>query len=230
MTRAEYARLLVVYDADGSLIGEVSYIVGHALGLRECAACDITHQPFSLRGKPEGGWEKKDWRDAKERLGLPVVQLHRDELDGTRAVALLGSGRDAGGRMRAPVALPVVAGEREGGGVDVLVTAAELHECKGEVAALEAKIMAALEEKLPPVTACPMRKRKTTQSKRRNETVGADAGPTKARKEAVMLPHGVEGSTLLASRPLRLAMGLGFLVVLAVIMLFLWFPQRAKST
>ena len=226
MTRAEYARLLVVYDADGSLIGEVSYIVGHALGLRECAACDITHQPFSLRGKPEGGWEKKDWRDAKERLGLPVVQLHRDELDGTRAATLLGSGRGAGGRMRAAVALPVVAGEREDGGVDVLVTAAELHECKGEVAALESKIRTALDEKLPPVTACPMRKRKTTQSKGRNEAAPADADPRNAGKEAVVLPHGDEGSALPVSRPLRLAM---FLVVLAVIMLFLWFPQRAKS-
>ena len=128
MTQPPYARLLVVYDADGSLVGEISYIVGHALGLRECAACDITHQPFSLRGKPEGGWEKKDWRDAKKRLGLPVVQLHRDELDGTRASVLLGLAEDADGRKQATTLLPVVAGERENGDVDVLVTAAELQE------------------------------------------------------------------------------------------------------
>ena len=37
-----YLRLLVVYDADATLVGEITYIVGHALGLRECAACDIT--------------------------------------------------------------------------------------------------------------------------------------------------------------------------------------------
>lgn len=148
MSGTSYARLLVVYDADGSLVGEVSYIVGHALGLRECAACDITHRPFSLAGKPrdEAGWEKPAWRDMKARLPMPVVQLHRDELLGERARELLG------------VQLPVVAGEHEDGRIRAIVSADELGACRGSVEALEALVRAALDTHLPPVTACRRRK------------------------------------------------------------------------
>ena len=37
--------LAMVYDADGGLVGEVRYVVGHLLGRAECALCDITHGP-----------------------------------------------------------------------------------------------------------------------------------------------------------------------------------------
>ena len=35
----------MVYDADGGIVGEARYVVGHLLGRAECALCDITHGP-----------------------------------------------------------------------------------------------------------------------------------------------------------------------------------------
>lgn len=66
------ARLYVVYDADGSFVGEVAYLVGkYLLKKAHCAACDITHGTFS---------EKKEFAACKLRLGVPITQIHRDEL------------------------------------------------------------------------------------------------------------------------------------------------------
>ena len=44
-----FVELVGVYDADGGIRGEVSYVVGHLLHRRECALCDITH---TWRRKP----------------------------------------------------------------------------------------------------------------------------------------------------------------------------------
>ena len=33
------------YNADGGIVGEVRYVIGHLLGTAECALCDITHSP-----------------------------------------------------------------------------------------------------------------------------------------------------------------------------------------
>ena len=44
--------LVGVYAADGGLVGEVAYVVGHLLGRTECALCDVTHE--TLRRKPDG--------------------------------------------------------------------------------------------------------------------------------------------------------------------------------
>ena len=69
MDRVE--QLVGVYDADGSVLGEMAYVVGHLLGRRTCALCDITHG--SLKRRP-------DFDDAAAMLGVPFVLLHRDEI------------------------------------------------------------------------------------------------------------------------------------------------------
>lgn len=43
--------LIGVYKADGGLIGEVGYFLGHLIGVRECSLCDITHSPFKKKGE-----------------------------------------------------------------------------------------------------------------------------------------------------------------------------------
>jgi hypothetical protein len=43
--------LIGVYKADGGLIGELSYFLGHLIGVRECSLCDITHSPFKKKGE-----------------------------------------------------------------------------------------------------------------------------------------------------------------------------------
>jgi len=71
-------RLVGVYDADGTLRGELAYWVGARLGRSHCALCDITHG--SVR-------EKDEWKAC--RLGLPVSfdTYHRnDQPDDVRAV------------------------------------------------------------------------------------------------------------------------------------------------
>ncbi len=63
-------RLVGVYDADGTLFGEVAYVVGHVLGRRSCALCDITHG--SLKRRPE-------FDEAASTLGVPFDLVHRNE-------------------------------------------------------------------------------------------------------------------------------------------------------
>jgi hypothetical protein len=59
-----------VYDADGSLVGELRYWVGARLGRTHCALCDITHS--SVR-------ERREWRECRRGLAVPFETVHRDE-------------------------------------------------------------------------------------------------------------------------------------------------------
>ena len=68
--RPEILRLVGVYDADGTLRGELAYWLGARLGRRHCALCDITHG--SVR-------ERKDWRQCRGELGVAFDTVHRDE-------------------------------------------------------------------------------------------------------------------------------------------------------
>ena len=106
-------RLYGVYDADGSLLGELSYVVGHALGRRECALCDITHG--TLR-------RKASFDAAVAELGVPMELLHRDQQQPALAAVTEG-------------ALPCVAAE-VGGTLVVLVARPALEACAGNPPAL----------------------------------------------------------------------------------------------
>jgi len=63
-------RLVGVYNADGSAIGELIYFIGARLGRTHCALCDITH------GRVR---ERDDWKMAKEKLAVPFETYHRDD-------------------------------------------------------------------------------------------------------------------------------------------------------
>jgi len=63
-------QLVGIYDADGTLAGEIAYVVGHLVGRRSCALCDITHG--SLKRRPE-------FDEAAATLGVPFELVHRDE-------------------------------------------------------------------------------------------------------------------------------------------------------
>ena len=85
-------RLVGVYDADGTLLGELAYVVGHLLGRRSCALCDMTHG--GMRRRPE-------FDEAVATLGIPFDLQHRDER--SPALASLTDG-----------ALPCVVAEGDG--------------------------------------------------------------------------------------------------------------------
>lgn len=122
--REQVKELFVVYDADGTMTGEVLYIVKKLLGIGHCAACDITHGP--RREKPEftelktGGW------------AVPLHNIHRDEMDDNLREAVNG-------------VLPCVAARTERRDV-VLLGPAALGNCSGEVLCLQRLVNDALQK------------------------------------------------------------------------------------
>ena len=105
------ARLVGVYDADGTPWGEVAYWVGARLGRRHCSLCEITHG--SIRQRPE-------WVACRDRLPATFETYHRnDQPDLVRDAA--------GGRA------PVVVAVTDAGRHVVLLTPEALDACDGSI-------------------------------------------------------------------------------------------------
>lgn len=118
----EVRRLVGVYHADGSLLGEVRYWVGARLGRAHCSLCEVTHGTF--RARPE-------WKACAAGLPVPFTAVHLDE-------------RDPALRVTTEGCTPCVAAEGDDGWF-VLVTADEIEACAGSPEALATTITAALE-------------------------------------------------------------------------------------
>jgi hypothetical protein len=121
-------RLIGVYNADGSLVGELRYWIGARVGRAQCALCDITHG--LLR-------ERSEWRSCVEALPIPFITFHRD--DQPDAVRRL-TGDD----------LPVVVAEFDDDSYQILLTADALEGCRGSVDSFEALLEAAIERSKTP--------------------------------------------------------------------------------
>ena len=67
---ASVRRFIGVYDANGTLRGELSYFFRAQLGRAHCALCDITHGTIR---------ERKDWREEREALGVPFETFHLND-------------------------------------------------------------------------------------------------------------------------------------------------------
>ena len=63
-------RLVGVYDADGTVLGELSYFLRARIGRAPCALCDVTHG--RLR-------ERADWRACRDQLPVPFATCRRDD-------------------------------------------------------------------------------------------------------------------------------------------------------
>ena len=103
-------RLVGVYDADGTLRGELAYWVGARLGRRHCSLCEITHG--SVRQRPE-------WKACQAGLRVPFDTYHRN--DQPDAIRSAGGGQ-----------APVVVAETDAGHV-VLLGPADLETCDGSI-------------------------------------------------------------------------------------------------
>ncbi len=68
--RPTIGRLIGVYNADGTLRGELTYWVGARLGRVHCALCDITHG--SIRERP-------DWQACRSGLPVRFDTYHRND-------------------------------------------------------------------------------------------------------------------------------------------------------
>eukprot|EP00179_Madagascaria_erythrocladioides_P031882 CAMPEP_0198327642 /NCGR_PEP_ID=MMETSP1450-20131203/14857_1 /TAXON_ID=753684 ORGANISM="Madagascaria erythrocladiodes, Strain CCMP3234" /NCGR_SAMPLE_ID=MMETSP1450 /ASSEMBLY_ACC=CAM_ASM_001115 /LENGTH=232 /DNA_ID=CAMNT_0044031699 /DNA_START=66 /DNA_END=764 /DNA_ORIENTATION=+ len=72
MSSALLLELYFIYDADGTVAGEVAYYLKKWLLGGKCAACDISHVPQG---------EKPEFALWKANFPVSVLNLHRDELD-----------------------------------------------------------------------------------------------------------------------------------------------------
>lgn len=68
------ATLIGVYNADGGIIGELSYVLGHLIGLRSCSLCDISHSPVKMKSS-----FKALQLELLEQHGIDVKMIHRNE-------------------------------------------------------------------------------------------------------------------------------------------------------
>ncbi len=115
-------RLVGVYDANGTLRGELAYWIGARLGRRHCSLCDITHS--SVRQRPE-------WKACRATLAVPFDTYHRDD-------------QPASVRSAAGDRAPVVTAELGDGTTVVLLAPAEVDACDGAIDRLVAAIEAAM--------------------------------------------------------------------------------------
>lgn len=100
-----------VYDADGTLAGELAYWVGaHVTGSRHCALCEITHGTFR---------EKARWRELAEELPVPFEAVHLDERGPEVAAVTKGTGA-------------CVVAERADGSLEVVLDALDLDAMAGD--------------------------------------------------------------------------------------------------
>jgi hypothetical protein len=117
-----------VYHANGGIVGELAYVLGHALGRTHCALCDITHSPFR---------RKKQWDAMVAGLDAPFRLLHLNEMpaDVAQVVGRTGS--------------PVVLVRAHGGELAVLLGPTELAGMNGSVDAFAEALVGALATRWP---------------------------------------------------------------------------------
>lgn len=110
-----------MYDADGSVRGELAYFIGARLGRAHCSLCDITHGLVRERG---------EWIAWRASLPVPFETFHRDDQPSEVRAA-------HGDRVPAVVADTDV-------GLVPLLGPDELEMCSGSVEELSDAIEAAL--------------------------------------------------------------------------------------
>ena len=107
-----------IYNADGTILGEVAYVAKKLLGRGSCALCDITH-----------GWtgRRRDFDETCSAAGIEWTLLHRDEATPEQLAA-------AG-------PLPSVI-RHDNGTWQLVLGPSELDACHGDPAALATRLAA----------------------------------------------------------------------------------------
>ncbi len=66
----DVVEIIGVYDADSTLVGEVSYWIGARLGKTHCSLCELTHGLFTV---------KSEWKSCERALSVPFTTYHRND-------------------------------------------------------------------------------------------------------------------------------------------------------
>lgn len=114
-------KIVGVYNADGTLRGELAYLAGKLRGTAHCGLCDITHS--TVRRRPE-------WNACAATLPVPFETYHRDD-------------QPDAARPHTDGCLPAVLAETEHG-FTVLLGPAELDACEASPEQLIAAVHAAV--------------------------------------------------------------------------------------
>ena len=119
-------KLIGIYNADGGLVGELNYFLGHLIGVAKCELCDITHSPLRKKASFD-----KLTKDLKAEFGLDFDLLHLNERSESEARA-------------SDSKQPCVLAEFPDGSLGMFLDRQELRVVKGDVAKFEALVRARL--------------------------------------------------------------------------------------
>lgn len=119
--------LIGVYKADGGLLGELTYVVGHLIGIRECSLCDITHSPIKKKGEFKA-FEKRLLAD----FDISVRLVHMNER--TESELKASEGRE-----------PCVLLQHEDGSLSMFLDFVELKAVDGSVKSFEKLVRSRLD-------------------------------------------------------------------------------------
>ena len=111
-----------IYNADGTLLGELAYVLRKYTGRGHCELCDITHGMFT---------KKSQWQVCEARLPVPFATFHRND-------------QPADVRACIGTHLPAVVA-RTDGGVIMFATPDELESCNGNPETLLALLASKLD-------------------------------------------------------------------------------------
>jgi len=118
--------LIGVYKANGGLLGELAYVMGHLVGVRECSLCDITHSPIRKKNAFKALEEKLR---AEHDLEVRLVHMNQRSEAELRA----SEGRE-----------PCVLLEYSDGSMSMLLDYVELKACGGKVSSFESLLASRL--------------------------------------------------------------------------------------
>lgn len=119
---AKADRISLVYNADSGLGAMLLDVVKKVVGREDCTLCEITYGPLGKRAS---------WSACASRLGIPVEELHRDEVPAAWGIA----------RSDLPCILGRLGQERP----FILLGSRDLAACAGSVEELEQRLRAALD-------------------------------------------------------------------------------------
>jgi len=116
-------KLYGVYDADATILGELSYWFGARLGVRHCSLCDITHSLFRQRAE----WQKRQ-QGLKENYGVDFQAYHRNNQPAEVRKVIDGN-------------YPAVVAQDELGNFRLFMSDAEVARCDGSPELFMAEII-----------------------------------------------------------------------------------------
>ncbi len=119
--------LVGIYKANGGIVGEISYVLGHLVGARECNLCDITHSPFKKKSE-----FKKFEKQLFAEFGIEFRLVHMNERTDRELAS--SEGRE-----------PCVLLEHEDGSLSMFLDYIELKACDGRVSSFEKLVRSRLD-------------------------------------------------------------------------------------